>query len=169
VAARWPLAFSLGGDRPINGDDGARSNKNKKDAAMTPDEMIAFVDELYELTGTGQWDAAAERLTDDFVAIEADGLPMEGSYHGKSGLYDLFVKVMGMMDVVAMDRVETTAGRDHAVTILSLRFADPALEPAELCEVFRFRDGKCCQIKPYYFDPATIHAAVAAKARVQAQ
>jgi hypothetical protein len=40
--------------------------------------MIAFVDELYELTGTGQWDAAAERLTDDFVAIEADGLPMEG-------------------------------------------------------------------------------------------
>ncbi|WCT80215.1 nuclear transport factor 2 family protein [Novosphingobium humi] len=136
---------------------------------MTPDEMIAFVDELYELTGTGQWDAAAERLTEDFVAIEADGLPMEGAYHGKNGLYDLFVKVMGMMDVVAMERVETTAGRDHAVTILSLRFADPALKPAELCEVFRFRDGKCCQIKPYYFDPATIHAAVAAKARGQTQ
>jgi Na+-translocating ferredoxin:NAD+ oxidoreductase RnfC subunit len=37
------------------------------------------------------------------------------------------------------------------------------------CAKSCFRDGKCCQIKPYYFDPATIHAAVAAKARVQAQ
>jgi hypothetical protein len=115
---------------------------------MTPDEMIAFVDELYELTGTGQWDAAAERLTDDFVAIEADGLPMEGSYHGKSGLYDLFVKVMGMMDVVAMDRVETTAGRDHAVTILSLRFADPALEPQNCAKSFAFAMANVARSNP---------------------
>jgi hypothetical protein len=67
----------------------------------------------------------AERLTDDFVVVEADGLPMAGTYRGVQGLQDLFTKVMGLMDVVAMDRVETTAGKDHAVTILSLRFADP--------------------------------------------
>ncbi|NKJ44332.1 MULTISPECIES: nuclear transport factor 2 family protein [unclassified Novosphingobium] len=130
---------------------------------MTPAQMIAFVDELYGLTGTGQWDAAAARLTDDFVVVEAPGLPMAGAYHGRHALRELFEKVMGLMDVVAMDRVETTAGADHAVTILSLRFADPALAPAQLCEVFRFREGKCCAITPYYFDPAPVLAATAAK------
>ncbi|GHC94434.1 nuclear transport factor 2 family protein [Novosphingobium pokkalii] len=130
---------------------------------MTPAEMIAFVEELYALTASGQWDAVAARLTDDFVVVEADGLPMAGTYRGVQGLQDLFTKVMGLMDVVAMDRVETTAGKDHAVTILSLRFADPALKPAELCELFRFRDGKACAIIPYYFDPAPVLAATAAK------
>lgn len=131
--------------------------------AMTADEMIRFVEALYGATGVGDWDTASAMLTDDFVALEADGLPMAGAYRGKDGLRNLFEKVMGLMDVVAMDRVETTAGGDYAVTILSLRFADPALKPAEICEVFRFRDGKCCEIKPYYFDPQTVIAACAAK------
>jgi hypothetical protein len=102
-------------------------------------------------------------LTDDFVVVEADTLPMAGTYRGPNALRELFTKVMGMMDVAGLDRIETTVGGDHAVTILEFRFADPALPPAELCEMFRFRDGKVCEIKPYYFDPAPIIAACAAK------
>ena len=122
--------------------------------AMTSEEMIRFVDDLYGATGVGDWDKAASMLTDDFVVTEADCLPMAGTYRGKYALQELFIKVMGMVDVAALDRVQTTAGGDYAVTILSFRFADPALAPAELCELFRFRDGKCCEIKPFYFDPA---------------
>jgi hypothetical protein len=131
---------------------------------MTAQEMIVFVDALYAATGAGDWAAAAEMLTDDFVAHEADGLPMAGEYRGRNGLRDLYAKVMGMCDVAGLDRVETTAGKDHAVCILSIRFADPAFAPAEICEVFRFRDGKCCAIKPYYFDSASFIAASRAKA-----
>ncbi|MBC2669006.1 nuclear transport factor 2 family protein [Novosphingobium piscinae] len=130
---------------------------------MTPEAMIQFVDDLYAATGVGDFDKAAEMLTDDFIVTEAEGLPMAGIYRGKHALRDLYVKVMAMVDVAALDRVQTTAGGDYAVTILSFRFADPGLAPAELCEVFRFRDGKCCEIKPYYFDPAPFHAAHAAK------
>ena len=103
-------------------------------------------------------------LTDDFVAVEADGLPMAGRYTGKNGLKDLYVKVMGLVDVAGLDLIETTAGGGYAVTILRMTFADPALEPAELCEMFRFRDGKCCEIKPFYYDPAPFIAACKAKA-----
>jgi len=131
--------------------------------AMTSEQMIQFVDDLYAATGVGDFDKAAEMLTDDFVVIEADSMPMAGMYRGKHALRDLYARVMGMVDVVGLDRVQTTAGVDYAVTILSFRFADPALAPAELCEVFRFRDGKCCEIKPYYFDPAQFIAAVEAK------
>ncbi|KPH68166.1 nuclear transport factor 2 family protein [Novosphingobium sp. ST904] len=131
---------------------------------MTAEDMIDFVDRLYAATGAGDWETASDMLTDDFVAREADGLPMAGEYRGRDGLRALYGRVMGLCDVVALDRVETTAGKDHAVTILSLRFADPALAPAEICEMFRFRDGKCCEIKPFYFDPASFIAAADVKA-----
>lgn len=130
---------------------------------MTPEEIRDFVDELYGLTAVGDWESVAARLTEDFVVTEAEGLPMAGRYEGRNGLRDLYIKVMGTLDVVALDRVETTVGRDHAVTILSLRFADPSLPPAEILELFRFRDGKLAEIKPYYFDPAPVNAAARIK------
>jgi ketosteroid isomerase-like protein len=130
---------------------------------MTPEAMIQFVDDLYTATGAGDWDKAASMLTDDFFVTEADCMPMAGTFRGKNALHELFTQVMSMVDVVGLDRVQTTAGGDYAVTILSFRFADPALKPAELCEMFRFRDGKCCEIRPFYFDPAVFTAAVEAK------
>lgn len=130
---------------------------------MTPEQMQQFVVDLYATTGAGDWDRAADMLTDDFFVTEADTLPMAGIYRGKNALRELYSKVMGMMDVAGLDVVETTVGKDHAITILSFRFADPALAPAHLCEMFVFRDGKVCEIRPYYFDPAPIVAACAAK------
>jgi len=135
---------------------------------MTAEQMIRFVDDLYAATGVGDWDKAATMLTDDFIVSEAPGLPMEGVYRGRNALRELYGKVMSIVDVAGLERVETTAGRDHAVTILSFRFADPALPPAELCELFRFRDGKCCEIKPFYYDPAVFNAAAAIKANAAA-
>lgn len=130
---------------------------------MTQEDIVCFVDELYAATGSADWDKAAAMLTDDFFVTEADGLPMAGTYRGKHALKKLYLKVMTMLDVAALDRVQTTAGGDYAVTILTMRFADPSLKPAELCELFRFRNGKCCEIRPYYFDPQTIIDACDAK------
>lgn len=129
---------------------------------MTHDETLKLVDDLYASTGVGDFDTAETLLTDDLVIVEADGLPMEGTYTGRTALRELYTKVMGMMEVAGLERVQTTTGGDYAVTILHFKFADPSLEPAHLCELFRFRDGKVCEIKPYYFDQATIHAACAA-------
>lgn len=130
---------------------------------MTPDQMLKYVEELYTVSGTGNWDRAAEMLTDDFFVTEADSLPFAGVFRGKNALRELFTKVMSMMDVAGLDIVESTAGKDHVVTILSFRFADASLAPAHLCELYRFRDGKVCEIRPYYFDPAPIIAACEAK------
>jgi hypothetical protein len=74
-----------------------------------------------------------------------------------------------MMEVAGLDRVQTTTGGDYAVAIASFRFADPELAPAHLCELFRFRDGKVCEIRPYYFDPQPVIAAREAFKRKQAQ
>ncbi len=136
---------------------------------MTHEEILAFVDRLYDATGVGDFDTAETMLSDDLIITEADCLPMAGVYRGKTALRELFTKVMGMMDVAGLEKVQTLSGGDYAITIVRFQFADPALEPAELCEMFRFRDGKVVEIKPYYFDPAAIVAACEAKkARVAA-
>lgn len=131
--------------------------------SMPPQDIAAFVDRLYSATGMGDWESAAAMLTDDFVAYEAEALPMAGIYRGTSGLQHLFQKVMGMVDVAALDRHHLMVGEDCAIAVLSMRFADPNLRPAEIAEMFRFRDGKCCEIKPFYYDPAPFLAACEAK------
>lgn len=133
---------------------------------MTHEEVCKLVDDLYAATSAGDFDKAAEMMTDDFFVTEADTLPMAGVYRGKNALRDLYTKVMGLMDVAGLDRTVTTSGGDYAIVLLSFRFADPALEGAELCELFRFRDGKVCEIKPFYFDPAPIVAACKAKGSI---
>eukprot|EP01041_Mallomonas_annulata_P029381 gene29381-51366_t len=130
---------------------------------LSHEEILQLVDDLYAATGVGDFDKAEEYLTDDFFITEADALPFAGVYKGRTALRDLYSKVMGMMDVSGLNRVQTTSGGDYAVTILSFEFADPKLAPAHLCELFRFRDGKICEIRPYYFDPAPVVAACEAK------
>lgn len=132
--------------------------------SLTRPDMLKIVDDLYAATDVGDFDTAATMLTDDFIVSEANSLPMAGVYRGKNALKDLYVTVMGMMDVAGLERGETTTGGEYAVCHVTFRFADPSLKPAELLELFRFRDGKVCEIKPYYFDPAPIVAACAAKA-----
>ena len=131
---------------------------------MSHDQVLQLVDNLYAATGVGDFDQAEEYLTDDFFITEADMLPFAGVYRGRTALRELFTKVMGMMDVSGLNVVQTTSGGDFAVTILSFEFVDPKLAPAHLCELFRFRDGKVCEIRPYYFDPTTVIAACNAKA-----
>lgn len=135
---------------------------------MTHDEIVQFVDDLYGATGAGDWDKANSMLTEDLVITEAAGLPMAGTYKGQNALQELFNDVFATLDVAGLERVETVTGGDYAVTILTMKFAGDGLKDAELCEMFRFRDGKCCEIKPYYFDPAPVLAAAKRKQEASA-
>ena len=128
-------------------------------------KKLAIIEALYAATGEGDFDKAETYLSDDLFICEADELPFGGRIEGKTALRELFGKVMGMMDVASLDVVQTVTGGDYAVTILSMRFQDPNLEPALLCELFRFRDGKVCEIRPYYFSSLPVLAACEAKSR----
>ncbi len=123
---------------------------------MTDDEKMAFVQQLYTVTGTGDFDAAETMLTDDFFIIEAEGLPMAGEYRGKTALRDLYSHVFGTLRVAALEPEGMTVGGDYVINLISFRFEDPSLSPARLAELFRFRDDKVCEIRPYYFDPKPI-------------
>lgn len=131
---------------------------------MSSEQMVAVVNELYAECAVGNWDRVAELVTDDLEIVEAKGLPMEGTYRGKTALQELFVKVFGMLDISGVDLLDMCTGKDHVVALARMNFADPDVPSAELAEAFRFRDGKVCSIVPYYFDQAPVRAAADAKA-----
>ena len=136
---------------------------------MTREDVAALVDAMYETAGRGDFAAQAKLLSDDFVIAEGSHLPMAGHFAGPAALGELYARVMSLFDVASVERVATAIGDDGtAICELRLHFAQPGLEPADLCELFRFRDGKCYEIKPYYFDTAPLDAAVAAKKAVSA-
>ena len=131
-------------------------------------EIQAFVDKLYEYTGSGNWAEAEKHLTDDLFITEASSLPYAGVYRGRGALRELYGKVMTMMDVVDLKIWETTVGNDYAVTLLEMVLAGDPPVSVPLAEMFRFRDGKVCEIRPYYFDPTAIVKACEAKKRIKA-
>jgi len=117
-----------------------------------------IVDALYALTGAGEWKAAEAHLTDDLFITEAPGLPFSGRYEGIGALQQLYQTVIPLLQVEALDIIETCVGEENAVTLVDLKLGG-GHGVARVAEVFRFRGDKVCEIRPYYFDPAPVWAA----------
>lgn len=129
----------------------------------TEERNIKYVRDLFAATGGGDWNTAESMLTADFLVSEADTLPFAGVYRGPGALQKLFEIVMASAGVVGLDIHEITAGGDRVVALLDLLLEGTPPARVPLAETFRFRDGKVCEIRPYYYDPTPIVSAVAAR------
>ncbi len=130
---------------------------------------IKYVEALFAATGSGDWATAEKMLTSDFFVTEADTLPFAGVYRGQKALQELFEIVMSSAGVVGFDLHQLTAGGDRVVALLDMLIEGPPPMRVPLAETFRFRDGKVCEIKPYYFDPRPLSDAVAARKKIAAK
>jgi ketosteroid isomerase-like protein len=124
---------------------------------------LKTVQALFAATGSGDWTGAETLLTDDLVITEADNNPFKGVYRGRRALHDLFARVMSEANVTKLDVKQITAGGDLVIAVAELTLGGPPERVVALTEMFRVRDGKVCEIKPYYFDPTPLAAAVAAR------
>lgn len=122
-------------------------------------QIKAMVEKIYELTGTGQWDAVGEMLTDDFSILEAESLPYAGEYKGKDALQKLYTVVFNYWEDASLHTDDICISENNAVVLLSIhatsRHSGERLE-MPLAEVLHVRGDKFCGIKPYYFDTAAI-------------
>ncbi|MET0988844.1 MAG: nuclear transport factor 2 family protein [Steroidobacteraceae bacterium] len=126
-------------------------------------DLRQVVQSLYDLCQRGEWEQVETLLTDDFYLTEAPGLPFEGIYRGRSALRQVFGRVFTMLDIAGLDVHDITVGEHHAVGVLDMLLAGKPPVRVAITEVFRFRDGKVCEIRPHYFDTSVIVAAVAAR------
>src|SRR6267378_146534 len=126
---------------------------------------LQLVQALFNATGKGDWAAAESMLTSDFSVTEAGTLPFAGTYHGRGALQELFTLVMSAAGVTGLDIEQLTAGGDRVVALLEMVLGGPPEVRVPLAETFRVRDGKVCEIRPYYFDPRPVAAAIEARKR----
>jgi ketosteroid isomerase-like protein len=126
---------------------------------------LAAVQALFAATGSGDWVTAETMLTEDFFVTEADNNPFAGVYRGRRALHDLFSHVFATAGVTGMNVKQFTAGGDLVIAVVELTLGGPPERSVSLAEMFRLRDGKVCETKPFYFDPTPLADAVADKRR----
>ena len=132
--------------------------------ARTREELnLRVIEALYAATGAGDWPTAESMLTEDFFITEADTVPFAGVYRGRKALHDLYMRVIPATGVTGLHIQQLTAGGDCVIALVQLTLGGSPGTDVSIAELFRLRDGKVCEIKPYYFDPTPICAAVAAR------
>ncbi len=77
---------------------------------MTPEEQLALVKRHYALNASGDYAAAEDLLTDDFVITIPSFLPFAGVYQGKKAFRELIPRVVASLAVVKITSVATTGG-----------------------------------------------------------
>ncbi|MGC6476339.1 MAG: nuclear transport factor 2 family protein [Parvibaculales bacterium] len=118
-------------------------------------DIPAMIDKLYAASGAGDFETCEAMMTDDFKITEADNLPFGGVYEGKTALRDLYAKVMSMMSIKGLSHSHLMVGEDCGVVLVEMELDGP---PIQLLEMFLFRDGKLCEIRPYYFNADNVKA-----------
>ncbi|HKQ84084.1 MAG TPA: nuclear transport factor 2 family protein [Steroidobacteraceae bacterium] len=126
-------------------------------------DLRQIVQSFYDLCQRGEWARVETMLTDDFYLTEAPGLPFAGVYRGRRALREVFERVFTMLDIAGLDVHDIAVGENHAVGVLDMVLAGTPPVRVAITEVFRFRAGKVCEIRPHYFDTSVIVAAVAAR------
>ena len=120
---------------------------------MTQEEQLDVIRKHYDLNGAGEYKAAAELVTEDFVITIPPYMPFGGVYRGKGAFRELIPLVREAVAIAGIRPVTTTLGPDSAVEIVEFTFAGEDKATTQVAELIRFRGNQICEIRPYYNDP----------------
>lgn len=121
---------------------------------------IEITKQLYESAIAADWDSFKKHIHPDFTVIESEGMPYAGSYKGVEGFQELVHTVFNYFEKLEIEATHYMEGDDHVVVIVSIsgkgKNTGKAFE-SNLLELFRFKDNKVIEIRPYYWDQRLIH------------
>ena len=125
---------------------------------------VAVVKRFYEFLANGDRDGAyAHCMAEDCVLHEAASLPYGGIYRGRELMKTTLSGVTGSFDEFTYEIRNYLAGGDEVVVHLHMAgvgresrkpFALPVME------LWRFRDGKAIEMRPFLYDSAALIAAL---------
>ena len=130
---------------------------------MTPEQQLDLVKRHYALNTAGDFDGAAEFVTDDFVITIPPYMPFAGAYRGKTAMRTLIPIVVSSVSVSNVKYVATTVGDGYVAELVEFTLAGHDGPPMQAVEVNTFRGEQICEIRPYYFDATSMVDAAQAK------
>jgi ketosteroid isomerase-like protein len=132
--------------------------------SRTPKEVVA---EYYRTALGGEIEAMKAVLDPGIRVIEAESLPYGGTWEGTERFLQLLQKVFETWKDCRVEVKQLVADGDCVVALTEMsgkgaRSGRPF--SMSLAEVYRVRDGRIVEIKPFYFDSdelRRVHEAVA--------
>lgn len=126
---------------------------------------IAVVKRFYQYLADGDRDGAyANIMADDCVLHEASTLPYGGIYHGRERMKAVLSEVVAGFDEFEVDLLNYLAGGDEVVVHLNIRGVGRASRKpfdTRIMELWRIRDGKAVELRPFVYEAASIARALA--------
>ncbi len=129
------------------------------------EQNLAVVRKFYEYLANNDRDGAyANIIAEDCVLYEADGLPYGGVYRGRDVMKETLRGVTARFDEFETEIFNMLAGGDEVVVHLQIKGVGresrkPFLVP--IMELWRIRDGKAVELRPFLFDTAALADALA--------
>ena len=129
------------------------------------EDNVALVKSFYEHLANGDRDGAyANVMAEDCVLHEADSLPYGGVYHGRPLMKDVLRNVVARFDEFEVEIRNYLAGGDEVVVHLHLAgVGRESRKPFSMpvMELWRIRDGKVVEMRPFLYDAAAMAKALA--------
>jgi ketosteroid isomerase-like protein len=132
---------------------------------VTPQAQEAHIHEFMRALARGDMDAAVAFLHPEFCLVEQPGLPYSGEWLGRDGFRRLW-EVVGTTWSRWKDSPypwELASVGDKVfkeVRFVATLAANGAQIEMDFVEVFEFRDDLISIVRPYYWDPPSIAAAL---------
>lgn len=124
---------------------------------------IDIVRSIYEAGMKGDINGTLPFLDPDVVIHEAASLPYGGEYHGLEGFSRLLAAVFSSFKTFQVDVKELLDAGPAIIAIIELRVtlkeSDRIVE-MPVAEVWRLRDGKVVDLRPFYWDTAALRSNV---------
>ena len=101
---------------------------------------------------------------DVIVICEAETLPYGGEYRGVEGFKALGQKIFGAFASMKADFHGCTASEDTVVAEITITLTGNKTGKTLACpalEMFKIKDGKIVEIRPFYWDTAAVNKAAA--------
>ncbi|MGE3690142.1 MAG: nuclear transport factor 2 family protein [Novosphingobium sp.] len=121
---------------------------------------IAVVKRFYEYLARGDRDGAyAQCMADDCVLHEAESLPYGGVYPGRELMKATLSGVTGRFDRFEYEILNYLAGGDEVVVHLHMSGVgrdSRKLFSLPVMELWRFREGKAIEMRPFLYDSAAL-------------
>ena len=125
---------------------------------------VAVVKRFYEILAQGDRDGAyAACMAEDCVLHQAASLPYGGVYPGRELMKTTLSEVTGSFDLFTYEIRNYLAGGDEVVVHLHMSgVGRKSRKPFSLpvMELWRFREGKAIEMRPFLYDSAALIAAL---------
>lgn len=115
----------------------------------------ALIKEAYAKLKAGDEDGFYDMFAEDAVLHEAESLPYGGTWRGKAMLRAGVQRMYEAWAEMLFEVEEVTAGGDIAIVLLHTSAKGHSSGKSyafPVCELWRFRDGKVIELRPFYWD-----------------